>query len=239
MAKGEPFRQFVEGRIHNVQCLIGITVNGLPVGGAVGIMLVHERQIEVLYGLVSHSGGSCRSVLSGSKVFDAINPLTVPRDDAADSSRQDDREDELLVFSGDSKKPALGIALHHLENRVLARESLEGGRPCPRMRHMVTGGCGNKFYSVQRSRAGAMSIGPPGSCSWDTAAPAAVLLAADPDARVTDLFGRPLVYDGVRLSNGCGVLVSSGAAANEVHARLAEELRGDEELCELVGFCGR
>ena len=220
-----------------MQCLIGITVNGLPVGGAVGIMLVHERQIEVLYGLVSHSGGSCRSMLSGSEVFDAINPLAVPRDDAPDSSRHDDCEDELLVFSGDSKKPALGIAMQHLEKRVLARESLDGGGPCPRMRHMVTGGCGNKFYNVQRRRTAAMSIGPPGSCSWDTAAPAAVLLAADPDARVTDLFGRPLVYDGVRLMNGFGVLVSSGAAANEVHARLAEELRGDEELCELVGYC--
>jgi len=130
-----------------------------------------------------------------------------------------------------------------METKVLS-DNLDDGRPCPSMKRMMTGGCGNKFFNVQkyskssrkcRRGMGAMSINPPGSCSWDTAAPTAVLLASDPNARVTDLIGNSLIYDGVRLANSCGVLVSSGTVANEIHCRLTKLLRQDKEFCELMG----
>jgi len=211
------------------------------VAGAMGIM-VHETKIEVLYGLISHSGQSCKSILSSSMLFDAVNPLDISSKNT-ESTEEQIEGGKLIVFSGDSKKPALHLTLQCMESKVLS-ENLDDGRPCPSMKRLLTGGCGNKFYNVQKYSksnrksqrgVGAMSIGPPGSCSWDTAAPTAVLLASDPNARVTDLIGNPLVYDGVRLSNSCGVLVSSGTVANEIHSRLTKGLRQDKEFCELMG----
>merc|ERR1712087_884372 len=78
---------------------------------------------------------------------------------------------------------------------------------------------------------GAISLAPPGSSSWDTAAPTAVLLAADPEARITDLFGLPLIYDGKHLLNDCGVVVSSGRIALRIHERLCN----DPHFCEVLG----
>merc|ERR1712038_1408960 len=36
-------REFVEHRLHNVQCLIGICYNGMPVGGVVGLPFLSEE----------------------------------------------------------------------------------------------------------------------------------------------------------------------------------------------------
>ena len=223
-------REFVEGRIQNVQCLIGITINGKPVAGAMGIPMMHENQIEIAYGLIkSKESEDCGEeevlpVLSGVKHFDSINLL----DPSDKQSSSDDKGDDcdvdstLMVYSGDSKKPALSLAMDCLENIVSDdAENDDGG--CSMnlpIKKIVAGGCGNKMLSVQRHyeciskrraahdecsatspMVGSLSIAPPGSSSWDTAAPTAVLLAADPKASVTDLLGRPLIYDGDNLLN--------------------------------------
>ena len=246
-------REFVEGRIQNVQCLIGITLNGMPVAGAMGMPMVHENQIEIAYGLISSQRNDDDGVvetipiLSGVKFFDAINPLdTEKKSPHTDDSANDDIANTLIVFSGDSKKPALSLAMDCLENRVLGANS-----ESPPVRKVVAGGCGNKMLSVQRhfqciserhhtssesSSVGSISIAPPGSSSWDTAAPTAVLLAVDPKARVSDLLGRPLIYDGDNLLNDCGVVVTSGYVASNIHERLCESLCKDEEFCEVIGI---
>lgn len=258
-------REFVEGRIQNVQCLIGITVNGMPVAGAMGMPMVHGNHIEIAYGLLSPKRNESEPhvavpLLSGVKTFDALNPLDiqyVKQDGSCPDST-------LMVFSGDSKKPALKIAMGCLEKSVIGRvepgniqeaDSNEGYLQPP-IRKIVAGGCGNKILCVQRHfqclserhnekdsssssssppMVGAISIAPPGSSSWDTAAPTAVLLAADPEARVTDLFGHPLIYDGEHLLNDCGVVVSSGCVASRIHERLCEGLCNDPEFCEVIG----
>ena len=81
---------------------------------------------------------------------------------------------------------------------------------------------------------GAISLVPPGSSSWDTAAPTAVLLAADPKAKVTDLLGCPLIYNGDNLSNKCGVVASSGPIASIIHERLCMGFSTDGALNELI-----
>jgi 3'-phosphoadenosine 5'-phosphosulfate (PAPS) 3'-phosphatase len=113
-------REFVEGRIHNVQCLIGITLNGRPVAGAMGMPMVHDAKIEVAYGLITLEGGGMRGgdeddggssessvipipVLSGIKFFDALNPLvrdvppnvgvTGKNDESGDDRDYDDDHD--------------------------------------------------------------------------------------------------------------------------------------------------
>ncbi|KAL7443352.1 hypothetical protein ACHAXH_009167 [Discostella pseudostelligera] len=271
-------REFVEGRIQNVQCLIGITVNGLPVAGAMGMPMVHDHQIEIAYGLISpqknKNGDESESVttttvpvLSGVKFFESINPLDIlPKPTKEDQSvveSGDDADDDdgtLMLYSGDSMKPALNLAMDCLENRILrgaekdeAIEEVQGvnSNMHPPIRKIVAGGCGHKILSLQRhvqslssrhkndeqeyTTVGAISIGPPGSSSWDTAAPTAVLLAVDPHARVTDLLGRPLIYDGDNLSNKLGVVVSSGYVASRIHEALCMKLSRDEALHEVLG----
>lgn len=258
-------REFVEGRIQNVQCLIGITVNGIPVAGAMGIPMMHENQIEIAYGLIkSKKSEDCGEeevvpVLSGVKYFGSINPLD-PSDKKSSSDEKGDDCDvdsTLMVYSGDSKKPALSLAMDCLENRVLKSDEAENDEGCnmnPPIQKIVAGGCGNKMLSVQRhyeciskrraaheegslppQMVGSLSIAPPGSSSWDTAAPTAVLLAADPKARVTDLLGRPLIYDGDNLLNNCGIVVSSGYVASRIHTRLCEGLCDNEKLRDVLG----
>jgi len=264
-------REFVEGRIQNVQCLIGITVNGMPVAGAMGMPMVHGNQIEIAYGLISprsrheiseSSVSVAVPLLSGVKFFDALNPLDIHSEKGnasiGDNAHvvDEDSDSTLMVYSGDSKKPALKLAMDCLENTALG--GMEPGNRPP-IRKIVAGGCGSKILSVQRHflrlserrdgkdsassfsssssppMVGAISIAPPGSSSWDTAAPTAVLLAVDPKARVTDLLGRPLIYDGENLTNKCGIVVSSGCVASRIHERLCEGLCKDEALCEVLG----
>mmetsp|Transcript_12801 Transcript_12801/g.18359 ORF Transcript_12801/g.18359 Transcript_12801/m.18359 type:complete len:504 (-) Transcript_12801:2660-4171(-) len=254
-------REFVENRIENVQCLIGITLNGKPIAGAVGMPMIHENKIEIAYGIDLPSGSeqstssssSPLSKISGVKFFNALNPL-VKRSSVTDTGMGDYIEGEddvkkLVILSGDSKKPALAIAMKCLKRDVLG--SL--GDSVPPTRKIIAGGCGNKMLFVQRrfealserirhqegtdlsSTIGSISIAPPGSSSWDTAGPTALLLAADPNAIVTDLVGRPLVYDGEHLSNDCGVVVSAGHMATRIHREMCEKLRSDEVFCKALG----
>lgn len=255
-------REFVEGRIQNVQCLIGITLNGMPVAGAVGMPMVHENQIEIAYGLISPKKkdddlSTAVPLLSGIKMFDAQNPLVVYHVHTEICAGNRVEEETLMVFSGDSKNTALKFAMNCLENgsEDFHKADSNEGHLHPPIRKIVTGGCGHKILSVQRHfqslcerhnkndssgsslppTVGAMSIAPPGSSSWDTAAPTAVLLAADPQACVTDLFGHQLTYDGIHLLNDCGLVVSSGCIASRVHVRLCEELCKNQEFCEVIG----
>ena len=248
-------REFVENRIENVQCLIGITLNGKPIAGAVGMPLVHENKIEIAYGIDSPNDTSS---LSGVKYFNALNPLmkrlSVTDTSMGDYIDGDDDVKKLVVLSGDSKKPALKLAMKCLESDILGSY----GESSPSIRKIIAGGCGNKMLFVQRrfqalserirhheggratssslpSIIGSISLAPPGSSSWDTAGPTALLLAADPDAIVTDLVGRPLIYDGEHLSNDCGVVVSAGFAATRIHREMCEKLRSDEAFCEILG----
>jgi len=252
-------REFVENRIENVQCLIGITLNGKPIAGAVGMPMIHENKIEIAYGidLPSNSqqstSSSSLSKISGVKYFNALNPL-VKQSSVTDTGMGDyiDGEDDvkkLVILSGDSKKPALEMSMKCLKRDVLG----SFGDSVPPTRKIIAGGCGNKMLFVQRrfqaiserirhqegtdlsSTIGSISLAPPGSSSWDTAGPTALLLAADPNAIVTDLVGRPLVYDGEHLSNDCGVVVSAGHMATRIHREMCEKLRGDEVFCKALG----
>ena len=251
-------REFVEGRIQNVQCLIGITLNGKPVAGAMGIPMMHTSKIEIAYGMISSSLAKKEDdgdekeevvvpILSGVKFFDALNPMD-EKVDCGTISNDNDDDGTLLIFSGDSKKPALSLAMVCLENRVLGGQTDSDMNPPTRK--VVAGGCGNKMLSVQRHfqcmserhassssdvpLVGSISVAPPGSSSWDTAAPTAVLLAADPKARVTDLIGQPLIYDGDNLLNKCGVVVSSGCIATKIHDRLCKDLSENEALRDVI-----
>ena len=73
---------------------------------------------------------------------------------------------------------------------------------------------------------GSVAISPPGSSS--------VLLSVDPNALVTNLIGRPLIYDGKQLTNVFGIVVSSGDGAVKVHREFCRRLAGNKDFCRVL-----
>ena len=63
----------------------------------------------------------------------------------------------------------------------------------------------------------------PGTKQWDTSAPEIILTEAG--GRLTDLFGQPLRYNGVRIDNQNGVVATNGASHDFVIENLAPLLR--------------
>jgi 3'(2'), 5'-bisphosphate nucleotidase len=63
----------------------------------------------------------------------------------------------------------------------------------------------------------------PSTKQWDTCGPEAILVAAG--GRLTDLFGQPLRYNGVRIDNRNGIVATNGAAHEMVIENLKPLLR--------------
>jgi 3'(2'), 5'-bisphosphate nucleotidase len=63
----------------------------------------------------------------------------------------------------------------------------------------------------------------PSTKQWDTCGPEIILHEAG--GRLTDLFGQPLRYNGVRIDNRNGIVATNGAAHGKVIAELAPLLR--------------
>jgi 3'(2'), 5'-bisphosphate nucleotidase len=63
----------------------------------------------------------------------------------------------------------------------------------------------------------------PGTKQWDTCAPEIILIEAG--GRLTDLFGQPLRYNGVRVDNRNGIVATNGAAHEMVIENLAPLLK--------------
>jgi 3'(2'), 5'-bisphosphate nucleotidase len=63
----------------------------------------------------------------------------------------------------------------------------------------------------------------PSTKQWDTCAPEIILIEAG--GRLTDLFGQPLTYNGVRVDNRNGIVATNGAAHEMVIENLAPLLK--------------
>ena len=242
-------REFVEGRLGNVQCLVGIVVDGKPMGGVVGLPFAGGRtetqegkkggdipDIQVVHALlgekpvlgrVSVSGSA-----SGSSTFDDLPFLaSAAKDDAAVSTST---SRQLIVYSGDSRKPEKDIAIGHLRD-ICSDEGVE-------LDIRTAGGCGTKMMQLALCAAAspggsgkdAIAVMPRGTCSWDTAAPTAMFEAALRQSAgagsVSDFYGESLVYDGVNVTNKLGVLASSGADTKRWHAELCKRLKKDKAV---------
>ena len=103
-----------------MQFLIGITLNDMPVAGAMGMPMVHDTQIEVAYGLIKTENDDSRLVITvpvllGIKFFDALNPLVNNTATVSVSKRVDDNDNDsnitLLLFRRDSMKPSTNLAM--------------------------------------------------------------------------------------------------------------------------------
>lgn len=243
-------REFVEGRLGNVQCLVGIVVDGQPVGGAVGLPFVGGRtetqegkrgcdipSIQVVHALLGEQPTLGRvSVSNGSSsTFDELPFLAPAAEDRSASTTSSSSGRQLIVLSGDSRKPEKDLAIGHLRD-ICSDEGVE-------LDIRTAGGSGTKIMQLALCAAAASTGGDGrdaiavmtrGNCSWDTAAPTAVLEAALQQAagtgRVSDFYGDRLVYDGVNVTNSLAVLASCGADTKRWHTELCKRLAKDKAV---------
>ena len=105
--------------------------------------------------------------------------------------------------------------------------------PSPRMGRIVSafgfkdemrrGSVGVKVGLIAEQQADLYIHLSPSTKQWDTCAPEAIL--AEAGGRLTDLFGQPLRYNGLRIDNRNGIVATNGAAHNMVIENLAPLLR--------------
>ena len=235
-------REFVEERLHNVQCLIGITYKGQPVGGVIGLPFIHFDDSSNKNGATNVV---CALNLDDLNIIDMVcfEDKKITRDEKDKHTWQSLEKAEkeldvstLKVFTGDSKRIHKKHSLEYLEK--LTKENDDKLDLC------IAGGCGNKILrttactSLSGGKANAIAVIPPGTCSWDTAAPCSILFAAIAKfgikGKATDMFGGELVYDssGKIVTNDLGAFVSCGEKALEYHEKVCAAMRSDSIILD-------
>jgi len=209
-------REFVEGRLPNVQSLIGVTYKGTPLMGAVGLPFPttnDNNSTEVLFGLVGKGIGKvCTKKNEGStlsEVNDIIN-YVVPK------MGQYQTGDGISVSSGDSASVRSAV---DLADKIFGGITRQG-----------FGATGNKLLKIAEGTT-TLSLLHTKTSLWDTAAPTAILNALG--GKVTDYFGEPLIYNAKELGNKMGV-VASGPGSNHLHDDLVKNMRGNKEVLSIL-----
>lgn len=226
-------REFVEGRFQNVQCLIGVCHKNLPACGVIGLPFVKLYDDDI-------PSVMCALNLNNFNIFETVSFTSagIGRSNASTGFQSleqigSSEEKTLKIFAGDSNRWTKTKSLKYLSDFI--EDSNQGYI----MNLCVAGGCGNKILRVTACGSlgcEAMSIMPPGNCSWDTAAPTAVLLAACDkfgfQSKVSDMLGNDLEYDstGNEVTNTRGCLFSCGRIAVKYHEKLCEAMKNDPEV---------
>ncbi|KAL1507956.1 hypothetical protein AB1Y20_007560 [Prymnesium parvum] len=142
-------REFVEGRLRHVQCLVGFTCRGRAVGGVVGLPFPTDEAgapPAIVYGLV---GGASATI--GTRLPSAL--FAAERSEAR----------RVRVATGDSSNPVLAVA---------RRAATAGGGE-----EVVVGGAGNKLLAAADGLVD-LAVMHFDTCSWDSCAPEAIIRAA-------------------------------------------------------------
>ena len=207
-------REFVEGRLDNVQSLIGVCYKGKPLCGAIGLpfpSLESGNSTEVVFGLIGKGIGKVCTKLDSNE--NDIITCGVP------DFKQYQDGDTIYVSSGDSPsvRSAVDLADTTFENK--------GG-----ITRQVVGATGNKLLRVAHGST-TLSLLHTKTSLWDTAAPTAILEAMG--GKVTDYFGEPLIYNTKELGNKMGVVASTPGARNE-HDSIVKAMRGNKGVLPIL-----
>jgi 3'-phosphoadenosine 5'-phosphosulfate (PAPS) 3'-phosphatase len=213
-------REFVEGRLSAVQCLIGVACRGRAVAGAVGLPFPDgglHSETSIVWGVARPGRTSGEGGVAGAR-------RAPPPRLGGEANGAGSLPIGATCVTGDSKNSSLAAA------RLVA--------DCARNETM--GGAGNKILAVADGRA-EIALMHFGTSLWDTCAPEAVLRSRG--GKVTDLFGAPLAHDPERpgggLINDLGVLATAPGlsevdARGRDHAAIAASMRADETLVKLL-----
>ena len=229
-------------RIRNVQCLIGITIKNKPVGGVIGLPFVsfaaqNEKAVNVVCAIKSEKNCTMvENICLDTPISSSDAWLQIEEETKKESSKQVKASGAILnVFTGDSERVQKKHALDFLEKATKECSKEDDLKVC------ISGGCGNKMFRATAKAClgadgNAICLIPPGTCSWDTAAPTALMMAAmdkyGKDGKITNFFGGELVYDstGKKVINDLGAIVSCGKIAVSYHDRLTNAMTEDEVI---------
>lgn len=200
--------------------------------------LTLQNHEELFLSLGSSTGSSGANMMEGlsTTATSTVSPTASSNDNII-----------LNVYTGDSnrihKKNALKYLSSWMSDNNTDPKSVNGTTSNPTLNIHIAGGCGNKILRTIATGlhsgtkdGNAIVIIPPGTCSWDTAAPTAILFATlalhGIKGKVTDMFGGELVYDsnGKKVTNDLGALVSIGSLAVCYHEKLCSTFRGDDAI---------
>jgi 3'(2'), 5'-bisphosphate nucleotidase len=141
------------------------------------------------------------------------------------------RDQGAWMEAGD--KPATRMSVSNLTNPGEMTLASSRSHPSPRMGRVVSafgfkdetrrGSVGVKVGLIAEQRADLYIHLSPHTKQWDTCGPEAILTEAG--GRLSDVFGQPLSYNGLRLDNRNGIVATNGAAHEMVIENLAPLLR--------------
>lgn len=202
-------REFVEGRLENVACLIGIARHNRSIAGVIGLPFPEgdvDIPVRVHYAIGEQLGSS------GSW------PAQSDHGEKASSSEL------LTILTGDSKDPVLVNATGYA--KALAGKNHE---------HTLVGGTAAKLRIVA-TQSNSLAILHFKTELWDTCSPQGLIESNG--GKITDLFGSPLVHSPSRpFGNIFGVVASSGEPhVSKLHDDLCSKMRADTEAIHKI-FC--
>lgn len=215
-------REFVEKRIENVGCLIGITRNGKAIAGTVGVPFPSANSKDenpyLYYALLS------------SKMEEDHIHGTWPLDENINSEKNQlkvgDNNVDLTIFTGDSKSTMLANAVNHMKN--IASSST--------VKHKVLGGSAAKLRSVATINDSLSSIAILHSATyvWDTVATEALVHATG--GRVTDFLGNPLATHSSYSSDVQNIhgVIASSKKASKFHDELCKKIQQDVDFVSQI-----
>jgi 3'-phosphoadenosine 5'-phosphosulfate (PAPS) 3'-phosphatase len=194
-------REFVEGRLQNVACLIGIARKNRPIAGVVCLPFPEgstESDPRVHYAIADQPNSA------------GTWPVQeVPNDATEESSTG------FTILTGDSNNPVL-------VNATACAKSIAKDQN----HHVIVGGTAAKLRWVA-TEPNCLAILHFKTELWDTCAPEPLI--ASKGGKITDLFGSPLVHAPDRpFGNIFGVVASSKEAA-QLHDELCANMRADTE----------
>ena len=214
-------REFVENRIQNVGCLIGITRNGKAIAGTIGVPFPSNHKDDgtssfIRYALLNHEKHH-NPIISGIWPHDDMTQ----QGNLKDISNDDDTTDGgTIIYTGDSKNKVLASVVQHakqiiLESNKEAEEELQ---------HIIVGGTAAKLTLIATSTTASMAILHVGTSVWDTVATEA--LVRSNGGHVTDFLGRPLETHShpSKIKNLYGVIASS-SKARSYHDQLCQTIQ--------------
>lgn len=201
-------REFVEGRLQNVACLIGISRKNRPIAGVIGLPFPdgdNDAPVRVHYALADQAGSAG----------------VWPKAEEASTTIAETGIERIKILTGDSNDPVL-------LNATACAKSLTSNP-----KHEIVGGTAAKLRIVA-TEPNCISILHFKTELWDTCSPQALI--ASRGGKVTDLFGSPLVHSPERpFGNVFGVVASSGGdKVAKLHDELCARMRADNESVKKI-----
>jgi len=235
-------REFVEGRIENVACLIGIARNKKALGGIIGLPFPErstDSNVVVHYALLNLDDNDSREPIIGVWPPSPSRPEKKHNDTMENQQQEHSSQIPVQVLTGDTNDPilrnatalAMSIASRmksppkaKINKSTLKKDSDSHNHKHQNHNpnnHRIVGGTAAKLRIVATEE-NSIAILHFVTELWDSCGPEALVHARG--GKVTDLFGSPLVHSPNRKEgNVLGVVASSGGGSTSSEKALGKE----------------